>query len=292
MSKTSCNRPGFTLIELLVVIAIIGMLIALLLPAIQQAREAARRVQCTNNLKQIGVAVHNFHDTWGYIPYSREDTRETWAVILLPFLGQKQLYELWDFNKTYYEQSAAFREVTLDVYLCPTRRSPPFLSIAGDVQQGTSNPHVPGGVSDYAACVGDYSGHLDYYWGPNPANGAFRYKNLKMLLRFRDITDGLSNTLFIGEKHVRPHLLGIADDSGDRDGSIWNGDHATSFRSAGVGAPIAKSPISGGNFGSWHPGMCHFLFGDGSVKPIAVEIDLTTLGRLANRMDGNPVDVP
>lgn len=280
------SRAGFTLIELLVVIAIIAVLIALLLPAVQQAREAARRSQCQNNLKQMGLAVDNFHDVFRYIPYSRQDTFETWAVIILPHLEQTALFNQWNMSKSYYTQATSVIRTPVQTYLCPSRRagSNNLLSTAGDVEQGTTNPSLPGAVGDYACCVGDPTGMGDYYPGQNsppPANGAFRYKNLAMPVRYRDILDGLTNTLFIGEKHVRISTL-------NQDGSIWNGDNGASFKKAGVGAPLGKSlNDAAGQFGSWHTGVCFFSFGDGSVRPLSVSMDLTTLGYLANREDGH-----
>src|SRR5687767_908554 len=97
--KRMIVRCGFTLVELLVVIAIIGVLVALLLPAVQAARESSRRTQCANHLKQIGLAVHSFEDTYKTIPYTRLDTRETYAVLLLQYLEQGNLYSQWNLTK-------------------------------------------------------------------------------------------------------------------------------------------------------------------------------------------------
>jgi len=278
-------RLGFTLVELLVVIAIIGVLVALLLPAVQAARESSRRTQCSNHLKQIGLAVHGFEDINKVIPYTRLDTRETYAVLLLPYLEQGNLFSQWDMNKQYYDQLPQVREATLKVYVCPSRRSPPKVSTAGDVHQDGTRPHIGGGVSDYTSNAGTTDGDTDYYEGFNSttaatcANGPFWYKS-PIPLRFTSVTDGISNTLFLGEKHITVKNL-------NAEGSVWNGDHGNSFKKAGVGAPLARTPTGSGQFGSWHPGVCQFVLGDGSVRAVRNEIDLTTLGYLAHRWDGH-----
>jgi prepilin-type N-terminal cleavage/methylation domain-containing protein len=286
------RRRGFTLIELLVVIAIIAILIGLLLPAVQKVREAAARMKCSNNLKQIGLAVHNHHDQQGFIPYSRLDTRETWAVLVMPYLEQGNLYAQWNLSQEYYQQTAAVRTQVVATYLCPTRRSPGSgvtVSTAGDVHQSNpSGPHVPGACGDYAANAGDPNGNTDYYTGMNgtdettSANGPFWYKG--MPLRFSHVSDGLSQTLFVGEKHIPNSQFGVGVDS-----SIYNGDHGSSFKKAGVGASLARGPTGSGQFGSYHPGVCMFVLGDGSVRSLQVSIDATNLGRLANRKDGQVI---
>src|SRR3954470_24729276 len=128
-SALSRRRPGFTLIELLVVIAIIAVLIAMLVPAVQKVRESASRAQCQNNLKQIGLAIHNYHDSKKAMPPSRLGVQyATWCVLLLPYLEQDALYKQWDLSKTYYMQSALAQTTSVSGYFCPTRRSPPMLS--------------------------------------------------------------------------------------------------------------------------------------------------------------------
>jgi prepilin-type N-terminal cleavage/methylation domain-containing protein len=284
---------GFTLVELLVVIAIIGILIALLLPAVQAAREAARRSQCQNNLKQFGLAVHNYHDTQKWYPYSRLDTRETSFVLILPFAEADALFEGWNFSTDYYSQTAQVRLAAPEWFYCPTRRRPPQQSTSGDVHQSNpSGPHVPGACSDYAACIGSPQTLVDYFIGMNGAtevnecDGVFRYYDPKRRLNSSSILDGLSNTILYGEKHIPKERYGQAPDS-----STWNGDHGAHMKKAGVGAPLAKGSNGTGEFGSYHPGICQFVLADGSVKGLSVSIELNNLGRLASRDDGQPITV-
>ncbi len=297
MTSKRTWQTGFTLVELLVVIAIIGVLVALLLPAVQQAREAARRMQCSSHLRQMGLGVINFEDVNKMLPYTRTDPSETWAVLILPYIEQQAQYSLWDLKKNYYNQIDQARLPTGKVMVCPTRRKPPRQSKDNNfdrLQGDASAPFVPGGVSDYAVNCGTKDGQNDYYPDSpfsgivysidTACNGPFWYKGKPMRLAM--ITDGLGNTLFLGEKHISVKEL-------DFEGSTYNGDNGQPFKKAGVGNPIIRTPTQTGNmsrFGSWHPGICQFVMGDGAVRVIRNEIDLTTLGYLAHRFDGNPIN--
>jgi prepilin-type N-terminal cleavage/methylation domain-containing protein len=156
-------RRGFTLIELLVVMAIISILVGMLLPAVQKAREAANRMSCSNNLKQIGLAMHNYEGTRERLPPDRLNPGyATWAVLILPYIEQDNLYRQWNLSWTYFQQNDTARLTPVKIYFCPSRRTattPPTASISGDVpSSGESSLNVPGALSDYAVAI-DRSGH-------------------------------------------------------------------------------------------------------------------------------------
>jgi prepilin-type N-terminal cleavage/methylation domain-containing protein len=159
---THFKRSAFTLIELLVVIGIIAIAIGLLLPAVQQAREAANRTACGNNLRQIALGFYQYQLTYGSLPPSTtsDDAGASWPVLILPYVEQNNLYSQWNLQSTYYDQSDVARLTAVNIYFCPTRRTAttfPTTSIAGDQQWlGGWNygPNVPGALGDYAGCLG------------------------------------------------------------------------------------------------------------------------------------------
>jgi len=278
-------RPGFTLIELLVVISIISVLIGMLLPAVQKAREAASRISCANNLKQIGLAMHNRHDTEGTLPPSRlQRGMATWAVLILPYIEQDNLYRQWDLSRTYFQQNDVARLTSVKTYFCPSRRgSSDGVSVYGDLvplMPGGSLVHIPGALSDYAVLV-DKTGHDEPGELCPNMSGSFEAIHG---LKFSAFTDGLTNSLLVGEKHVPITKHGY----GWWDCSTYDGEFPTCWsRAASRDYPPTTNPRDGGwKFGSRHTGVVMFCFADGSVRPIPETIDLRTFELLGMRNDG------
>ncbi|WP_262026316.1 DUF1559 domain-containing protein [Blastopirellula sp. J2-11] len=343
------SRRGFTLVELLVVIAIIGVLIALLLPAVQQAREAARRMQCTNNLKQIMLATHNFESTYGNIVQGTQRGDGTgipdlsahwgWGAFLLPFIEQNAMYEqleLNDLQDTANHLRAAINDANklaliqtpITGYRCPSSTMPD-LNVGCDEDSKnirgllpvTGGTGVPAASSSY---VGN-SGHRNLpRWDRNYGTGTLvpvgEYSYLKHPpLRFADIVDGLSNTIFFGERawvlkanNGTQVVAGAAtwagassiyDQSAD---STANWVHTGALASARAHineANGATYDYSRRSFSSQHPGGANFALGDGSVRflPETIEHKVQTwpaLGGecvfdyLLHRADGQPVTLP
>lgn len=303
-------RSGFSLIELLVVIAIIGVLVALMMPAVQASRERARMTQCRNNLKQMGTAIHSFHSQYNALPPSRNyDHYTSWAFLILPHLEQVNLFDNWDPALKYYYQSSTARLTHIAPYMCPTRRSEPAASTQNDdiLSPYEVSGHVPGTLADYA-CSAGYGPPGIWNWitsngamimgdattdPPTVPVGGYAPPGAKLLTwrsrtSFRDLVDGSSNTILVGEKHVRPSRFGIAQE----DGAIYNGDHPASFsRCGGPGYPLARSSTDTylDNFGSYHQDICNFVLGDGSVRGVSVYIATDILGRLTARDDSEIV---
>jgi prepilin-type N-terminal cleavage/methylation domain-containing protein/prepilin-type processing-associated H-X9-DG protein len=285
------RRSGFSLIELMVVIACIAVLIGLVLPGVQSVRDAARRIKCGNNLRQIGLAVHLYEQSRRRLPPSRPGPPDrydwaTWPWLLLPYLDYEPLYRSCpdgvlpaDSPKT---------TMLVPFYYCPARR-PPADMLASDSSAGLR--HIGG---DYAACIGTTGADIPLSTGigesikPNGAFVAFYG------IRLSEITDGLSNTLLVGEKHqkVPDHSFELSGDGlGTWDSHFFDAAFpAWSTRCGGAGFPIAihfKDPKW--KFGSYHPGFCQFVFADGSVHNLSNRIDEVVLGLLASRNDGQKV---
>jgi prepilin-type N-terminal cleavage/methylation domain-containing protein/prepilin-type processing-associated H-X9-DG protein len=300
------DRRGFTLIELLVVIAIIAILIGLLLPAVQKVRAAADRVSCNNHLKQMGLAIHNYHDVNQTLPPSRLGPQHaTWFVVILPYMEQTALYNQWDLSKTYYQQSPAVQNAFVAAYVCPSRRNSAVPSTQFEVSS-TGLPDTlehPGTQGDYACNGGQfYNAIVDHplcqgamCYANAQVNGGGQITDWKSQTALKDITDGTSQTFLVGEKHSVRSKWGQSGPSWG-EGAIWNGDFPRNFsRIAGQTAwNLGQGPddLAGPwhcKFGSWHPGVCQFLFADGHVVPISNGIDMDTLQLLARRNDGKVI---
>ena len=321
MSLDLYKRKAFTLVELLVVIAIIGILIALLLPAVQAAREAARRAQCTNNAKQIALAMHNYHDSYKMFPinyggnqqYNLNATGHSWMTGILPYVELQSLYDqidfglpLGDINNRNVNTTAA--QTVVPAFLCPSDSNDEGL------MSGLRNvTNTPWGITNYKACAGG-----NWAWGDNPTcrfrwpaarwpndwNGLDRGNGIicrnsdnqrRNYARFAEITDGTSNTFAVGEAVPKwcTHT-----------GWYWfNGCTAT------CGIPLNYEPnvVRSGartmetNWDDWgnnysfmsrHPGGGNFGLCDGSVTFVSDTIDITTYRHLANIADDVPVQVP
>ncbi|MBI1345835.1 DUF1559 domain-containing protein [bacterium] len=279
------QRSAFTLIELLVVIAIISLLIALLLPAVQQAREAARRTQCRNNLKQIGLALHNYHDQHNTFPPGEvfssavplDLSAWSWSVMILPYVDQSPLYNQLQPNSPgpfsaalVNPTSLALLRTSLAVYQCPSDTGSPVNSDRPLLPPS----HVTVGKSNYVGSHGVTRG--------TPGDGIFDHNSRRGL---RDVTDGTSQTLLVGERS--------AADTGLSRASVWAGitnpgstctatddgpfvilGNATYRMQSGQPLePGLITPCPMVTFSSLHDGGAHFLLCDGSVRFISENID-------------------
>ena len=283
------RRSAFTLIELLVVIAIIAVLIALLLPAVQQAREAARRTQCRNNLKQIGLAIHNYHDSframppgWIGVTGTTTDIYGTngwgWAAHILPQMEQSNLYSILDFKINLNDASMnVARATVIPAFRCPSDVSPDTWLLndgSSDRELATANYVGVFGTSDIDDCAASPNSRCQ-------GEGVF-YQNSHV--QFRDITDGLSNTLIVGERVTRENLAEPWHATWA--GVIPNGDDAI-VRILGTCDHTPNAPANHiDDFSSPHTGGAHFTFGDGSVKFVSTNVDLGVYQALATRAGG------
>ncbi|MEW4530896.1 DUF1559 domain-containing protein [Maioricimonas sp. JC845] len=299
------RRHGFTLIELLVVIAIIAILIALLLPAVQQAREAARRTQCKNNLKQLGLAIHNYHDVYLMVPTIGSQPERSAFVPLLPFLDQANLESEYDYNLTWYDPANKFvGERVPDVLQCPSAPGAGELAVSGYA------------TSDYSYLYSPFN-DVDLYNAPG--NAFFQWG---VPIRFRDVRDGLSSTLLLHESagrsawYVRNQRQPGGNDSPQMYlgyGTTW-GAEREAWTSNVLGTYFAPSLVTPAatpgaeptvtlfagsevmnvtNFYSapysFHPGGLQVLLGDGAVRFLSENMDIDTLWAMTSCAGGEVI---
>ncbi|WP_437221902.1 DUF1559 domain-containing protein [Planctomicrobium sp. SH661] len=340
-SRRSPMRRAFTLIELLVVIAIIAVLIALLLPAVQQAREAARRSQCKNNLKQLGLAIHNYHDTFNLFPPGCLNTATTathaiwaWGAFILPQIERSSLYNTLNVNTQKAEQSLAANltafQTPLSVFRCPSDSGPPVNDFHwGAWYTSLSSPNYlyfsPYASDDarYSVTTSNYVGNCGH-WAcqDGTATGAdsVRFSGMfahRSRLNIRDITDGSSNTVLLGERSFYNRSGGSCGAgtalvtkgvAGGITATLANGTPGVEATFARGAAPINVPTGSGDavqpsslldcmrGYASFHTGGVHALLADGSVRFISETINQridanidSTWERLLVRDDGQVV---
>ncbi|WP_425614264.1 DUF1559 domain-containing protein [Anatilimnocola sp. NA78] len=310
--KFRVRSSAFTLVELLVVIAIIGVLVALLLPAVQSAREAARRTQCSNNLKQIGLALHNFHDAQNHLPpggigktdplsqtaahlkygVSPNDVH-SWVIFVLPYMEQKNIYDQYKFNVDFkHPNNTAARETVIKSLICPS--TPRTLhsqqvnySGFGTVKVGLTDYGVNNAIS--AALLG--AGLIDAQTAASP-QGVMRVNEFQ---RLADITDGTSNTFWIAENAGRPGLYRTGHKlvsgttiSGagwtDRDNEYIT--HGFSLDGATSGGACPINCTNNNEIYGFHPAGAMVIFGDGAIRMLSANTPIRVVGALLTRSGG------
>jgi prepilin-type N-terminal cleavage/methylation domain-containing protein len=311
------RRGAFTLVELLVVIAIIGVLVALLLPAVQAAREAARRMKCQNNLKQVSLAWHNYHDTHGQLPPGCLSVNGfSWTVFVLPFIEQKNLYEKFDFSAgSYITPSQTNRNEhainKMAFYLCPS--SPAEKMMTNSPPNNVNTPDMITNPTGYPA--GSYAPYTLHYYGNmgplgqsvtggtyqqrvNSGHGGFSAEGVcdaNSTYKLKDILDGTAFTFMIGENsrhdnqyvsRFRSWVRGCANNGNDEMCGCRN-------YVDGINTPIPAASTLFNNIpmGSLHPGGTNFAMSDASVRFVSQNINLGVYKSTASRNGGEPATI-
>jgi prepilin-type N-terminal cleavage/methylation domain-containing protein len=293
-------RGGFTLVELLVVIAIIGILVALLLPAIQAARESARRTECTNHLRQIGLAVQTYHDAKGSFPNGRNSPNEigvSWAYFILPQIEEQSIFDVYVASKPVFDDANKLAMRTpISVYACPSRR-------AAAADRDFDNDDEPP-VVRAAAVLGDYAANAGLeedigMEGNDFANGVLDLTLAGPIfsgskIRARQVTDGLSKTLAVGERHIPPEQ---PDWPADRihlvqgDTCFLSSDNlAAILRGAEDGLARDPSDPADDVFGGPHSGVTLFVFLDGHTDALRNDSSAKAFGVNPRKVEDINVD--
>lgn len=304
------SRSAFTLVELLVVIAIIGILVGLLLPAVQAAREAARRMSCSNNMKQLGLAMHNYEGTVKKLPFGWDQRGAMWSTMVLPYIEQKNIFD----NLIFQESGPGnWDSGSFNTTACGTEIST-FICPSSPINRHIDNQSIPGRVPcSYRGNAGSESTSDD---DSTMVAGTKSLQSINQngifyacsAVKFGDVTDGLSNTIFIGESQTAPNF--------SKDGNamdFWyigspqadpcqcnNSNNGTEFTEACGSTyerlnlrkqnPAATGYLMEMVFGSYHTGGAMMAMGDGSVRFLAETIDLPTLRGLGSRNGGEVVN--
>lgn len=278
-TNTACNSAGqrraLTLVELLIVVAIVSLLMAMLLPAVGAAREAARRTACHNHLRQIGLALNTYHDSHGTFPTGcaeLETKRIAWSLLILPRLEQQPVFEAFDQRYSYrHANNSRSAETVIPTYLCPSTArlaTDRVWDRTGDRNRnGRRDPGDDLGATDYGGMAGSaFSGVVELL------NGTLIYDRP---IAARDISDGLSNTIL------------VAEDSGR--GWSWDGEWSNGENIFDQSGPI--NTLQNNEMWSDHPGGASALYCDGSVHFLVESLTADVLGALCSRARGEPVQV-
>ncbi len=308
MSKYGCRKLGFTLVELLVVIAIIGILIALLLPAVQAAREAARRSQCTNQLKQIALAIHNYHDTYKELPPAAAGGwGQTYHAYILPFIEQQAVYDIcppWSDSgsaRSDYpnDRFTILSKTVIPTFKCPSDPQPAVWSSLNDISQR--------GAGNYSACVG---GNLFETDNADPAfaidvrnaNGMILPYSFtsgtrrRPCVRLAEVIDGTSNTLMVAEApcsvddsvcaycdHLYLYSNGIDSGNGTDYSEILGSTYYPINLMFSTDPTVSAETQKELSFGSYHPGGCNGALGDASVRFFSETMNIATWRAIGSR---------
>ncbi|MBX3413623.1 MAG: DUF1559 domain-containing protein [Pirellulales bacterium] len=277
--STYTYRSAFTLVELLVVVAIIGILVAILLPAVQSAREAGRRVQCANHLKQLGLALAQYHDLQGYFPRGGHPATSnglSWGAAILPGLEQKSLYEQIDRTVSYtHARNLTVGQTMLPVFLCPSAPKITARRKSADQPASTANEY---GRCDYGAVNGERG-----LRAPNATNTPERgVLIVAEHISLAQITDGTSQTVLVAEAPEGMH-------------GLWFGVRNVFDQSALINTRATYAPQFifydfGQEMSSYHPGGAQTLLADGSVHFLAETLGRATLAALCSRAGGDLLD--
>ncbi|UUO07063.1 DUF1559 domain-containing protein [Blastopirellula sp. J2-11] len=295
----SVPRSGFTLVELLVVIAIIGALIGLLLPAVQQAREAARRMQCSNNLKQIGLGLHTYLDSHQRFPPSRvrwgtspDRITHGWCILLAPFLELGNIQDQYDFDVSFFDTvNEPISQIEIEVFACPS--DPSGSQLIENDQWSATTKSMSG---DYTVLAG--------YWDnvqvtPETANGMLHDANGKP----RDVTDGLTNTICVSELGGRPDFWAGGKQQETftkeyfKEWGVWAAPQRIFYTGYSYDGLMSPGPCplncaNGEGIYSFHPGGAEVLMGDGSVQFLAETVPVGTVYKLIDPADGEVIPSP